>query len=614
MNFLKSLFLIGAGFIFLFFCTTLYSQNASPAKGIAFKAASNKCAYEIMGDTVEFQISPNEYYICFEQGNKPEIVDAFLDQNHIFIHQPIKEITKTIHGVVLKLNTGKYSKLKIQKAINKLQQEAHKNTQARYILKSLCPVLYYKEKRVYLDNTLVIEARANENSKWINEYLSQKYSAIVVKEIPFPDKKFLLLEAPLSVDVFDILNDSDLKNRITYIEPNYLNQKRSLSAPVNDPLYSEQWYLPRIQASQAWEITQGHQNVVVAIIEPSGIDVDQADFAQGRCVESFDFEQNDFNPSIDHDDQLDDVQHGNAVAGVLAAYTNNNKGIAGVSYNCRVMPIKAGMETNSAIDIEICNYIIEKSHNYDVVAVNCSFAFQYFGPIPNALVSAYESMRTQSRNGKGVVIVAAYGNDNTRNPDVYPAKFNGVVVVGSSNGNDQRWIKESSLGSNYGDALDVVAPGTNIMSIDYKPSSCQGSSSNYCMSFNEYKLYTGTSVSAPIVSGVIALMGAANRNLTGDQLAKLLLENCDKVTDGGWYEYTNQNGHSCGTWNIEMGYGRVNAKKAVEAAQRGIPPLEIPPSSCKASYNSTNSDNPIHAEVKVQKISDKKTATQKSLP
>ncbi|MEO0405106.1 MAG: S8 family serine peptidase, partial [Bacteroidota bacterium] len=167
----------------------------------------------------------------------------------------------------------------------------------------------------------------------------------------------------------------------------------------------------------------------------------------------------------------------------------------------------------------------------------------------SVIINAFESMATETRDGLGAVVLVAAGNENSTNigpPSNYPT----TLAVGSTTSSDQR-----SSFSNYGVDLSFVAPGSGIFTTDMEGSDGYTGSA--------YTNFTGTSAACPVAAGVVGLMASAYPELTADELSEALLISCEKV---GSYSYTETAGYDFGTWNNEMGYGRVNAKLALDAA------------------------------------------------
>ena len=171
------------------------------------------------------------------------------------------------------------------------------------------------------------------------------------------------------------------------------------------------------------------------------------------------------------------------------------------------------------------------STNQKARIINMSFG----GPIPQGnLFAQYENSLMNAYNN-GIVLVAAAGNEHSDSLS-YPASSQYTISVGATDENDNR-----TNFSNYGNGLDIVAPGKNILTL-------------YRKLINQYTTENGTSFSAPIVSGVAALILSQNPELTPEQVKNIIIQSADKVSGMNGYNY-----------HPEYGYGRINAKKALES-------------------------------------------------
>ncbi len=285
----------------------------------------------------------------------------------------------------------------------------------------------------------------------------------------------------------------------------------------NDPFYAtHQYALPLIRADQAWDLTRGNPNLLVAVLD-TGADFTHPDLA-GKLVPGWDFVNNDPDPA-------DDNGHGTHVAGIIAAATHNGEGIAGVAFNTRVLVVKVLNAQGSGFYSTIAQGIVFAA-DQGARILNLSLR----GTVPsNVLADAVAYAQS-----KGALLVAAAGNDGQNTP-VYPAAYPGVLAVAATDWNDQRW----SL-SNYGDYVDLAAPGVAILSTDWTGG------------VGPYAMRSGTSIAAPHVAGVAALMLAVNPNLTAADLAALLTSTAEDLGDPGRDPY--------------YGYGRLDAARAVQAA------------------------------------------------
>ncbi|MDP2672114.1 MAG: S8 family serine peptidase [Candidatus Daviesbacteria bacterium] len=241
--------------------------------------------------------------------------------------------------------------------------------------------------------------------------------------------------------------------------------------------------ISKLNTPAAWDITQGDPALVIAIID-SGVDFSHEELAgKGTGV-------------------LDDYGHGTKVAGVTAANTNNAVGIAGVCPLCQILSIKVLNSTGFGSDSGVASGII-KASDAGVKVINLSLGSY-------SLSTAMQSAVDYAWN-KGVVIVGAAGNDNSTTK-FYPAAFPNVIAVGATTSSDVK-----SVISNYGDWVDVWAPGQGILSPKMGGS---------------YTLASGTSLAAPHVAGLAGLILSAKSGLTNQQVVDLIISNADDLPGG----------------------------------------------------------------------------------
>lgn len=336
---------------------------------------------------------------------------------------------------------------------------------------------------------------------------------------------------------------------VVSVSPNRVRFAFSTVVP-NDPYYGLQWGLDKINCPGAWKYTTGSDSVVVAVVD-SGVDLDHPDL-HAQLLPGYNmvdivgqspipgwnwngrFHTRDANPQ-------DEVGHGTHVAGIIAAMTNNNTGVAGVTWLCKILPVRVlaqivrtsdGTVSASGISSDIAAGIIWAA-GHGAHIINLSFGgFQDNFEEEDAVKYAV---------AKGCLVVAAMGNDGTSIP-VFPAAFPDVVAVGALNQSDKRpsW-------SNIGSHISLVAPGVDIFSTYWD---------------NNYKCEDGTSMAAPHVSGVAALVKSCDLSLTASEIAQILRDTSHRISDG-----------SSGTVpNDYYGYGLVDACAAVEFALSNISP------------------------------------------
>lgn len=282
----------------------------------------------------------------------------------------------------------------------------------------------------------------------------------------------------------------------------------------NDTLYGKyQWNLPEIATESGWNVSRGKQDIIVAVVD-TGVQLDHPDL-KGRLVEG----TNIVDPTAPPDD---DVGHGTHVAGIIAAEVNNNEGVAGMTWYTKVMPVKALDSTGAGTTYSVAEGVIwAADHGAQVINLSLgNYAEAQF--LHDAIKYAHD---------KGAVVIAASGNDNTDRPG-YPAAYPEVVAVGATDADERR-----ASYSNYGDYIDVAAPGTSIAS------TYPGS---------RYAALSGTSMASPHVAALASLMLAADGSLGNDRIAALLGQTAKDLGAAGK--------------DSEFGYGQIDVRAALEAA------------------------------------------------
>ncbi|MDP2910564.1 MAG: S8 family peptidase [bacterium] len=316
---------------------------------------------------------------------------------------------------------------------------------------------------------------------------------------------------------------------VVYAEPNYIAY--ALMTP-NDPNYKYQWHLDNpvyegINTKKAWDISTGDPSVIVAIVD-TGIAYENykqgrktycqaSDLVQTSFVSGYDFVNNDSHPN-------DDNRHGTHVAGTIAQSTNNNLGVAGVAFNTALMPIKVLDSRGSGTYANIAKGIRYAADNGAKV-INLSLGGSSSdNTLRDAVAYAYQ---------KGVTVVAACGNNNSSSC-LYPAAYNDyVIAVGAT-----QYDETKAPYSNYGSSLDLVAPGGNTNVDQNQDGYADGvlqqtfqSSARVCAF--AYYFFQGTSMAAPHVSGVAALLIANNNATTPDDIRTALEKTAEDKGDVG---------------------------------------------------------------------------------
>jgi len=311
---------------------------------------------------------------------------------------------------------------------------------------------------------------------------------------------------------------------VEFAEPNY--EAKALDIYPNDPLFSKEWALTKIEGPQAWPLVTGTTPVTIAIID-TGVDSGHPDLA-GKVLAGYNFVKNTARTD-------DDNGHGTRVAGIAAADSNNNQGVASVAWQSQVLPVKVLDRTGSGTYADIASGITWAA-DQGARVLNLSLG--------GGLYSATLEAAVKYAWAKGAVIVAAAGNNSAY--VLYPAAFDGVIAVGATDASDNKaWF------SSIGPQLDVVAPGVDILSTAVQQDGTYASGS-------------GTSFASPFVAGQAALLWNLGLSTNTEVVTRILT--------------TTDNLGICG-WNSSTGWGRINLYKSLTGAT----------SSCSTPLNGCSS-------------------------
>lgn len=327
------------------------------------------------------------------------------------------------------------------------------------------------------------------------------------------------------------------------------NRRIVTAGEPNDPDYANQWNMRIIQAPAAWDISTGSRQVIIAILDTgislshpdlqanlwentdeiagNGLDDDGNGFIDDRW--GWNFVNNTPNPDDDH-------WHGTHVAGIAGAVGNNAIGIAGTAWQIQLMAAKFLDRNGQGTFLGM----LQAMH----------YAVDNGAKVLNLSVSADGELSEEERRlldettnyikSHGAIAVAASGNAGTSQP-AYPARHPDIIAVGASTASDERWWL-----SNYGEGLDLLAPGAGVYSTSRAPSG------------PTYSTASGTSMAAPHVSGTAALLWAINPLFSPAEIAGILRRSAD---DLNFANYPGPDPH--------IGWGRLNLRRAVQAAAFG---------------------------------------------
>lgn len=315
------------------------------------------------------------------------------------------------------------------------------------------------------------------------------------------------------------------------------HRAQAMSIPPNDPRYTGQWFLQRVEIERAWAISTGAPDVTVLVID-TGCTWQHPDLA-ADYLGGYDAVDRDDDPSP-HAGHPGDY-HGTAVAGVAAAVSDNGEGIAGACPECTWRCVRLLREDGRPVPLsaDVAAFDYALSSQADVI--NNSWGFSVAQPVPAALARAITAVATVGGKGRGALVVFAAGNDAREILDDELLALEGVIGVGATNDFD-----ELTQYSNFGRAIDVVAP-TGSLTTDLVGAAGEDPG-DYTARFG------GTSSSAPLVSGVLALMVAAAPDQGAAQITAALIETAQQ----SFFAQPDAEGH-----DMEYGWGVIRPERAL---------------------------------------------------
>jgi len=364
------------------------------------------------------------------------------------------------------------------------------------------------------------------------------------------------------------INELEASGTVLYAEKVPLDK---ISLTPNDQYYntSQAWGLFKINAGQAWDVSLGSSSVVVATadnavqithpdlinqlwvnpgeIPNNGIDDDNNGYIDD--INGYDVGDNDNNPNP----PSTSFNHGTHVAGTTGAQTNNTIGVSSIGNGISIMAVKS--TRNNAGSNSVTN-------GYDGIyyaavsgadVINCSWGGTGYSSTGQNIVNfAWNS---------GSIVVAAAGNDGTNNDNTphYPSNLNNVISVASSTTTDAK-----SSFSNYGNTVDITAPGSNILST---------------VPNNTYATMSGTSMASPLVSGLLGLMKSLNPSLSNTALINCMYSTADNINAIN------------PSYSGLLGAGRINAHQAMLCVSSTL--SNPPVAQFSANYTTINAGSSV---------------------
>lgn len=536
--------------------------------------ANGEFYYSAKGDRIPLRRSTRSIAVAFRDPVPPKDLEALIrgdDRLAKFITSP--ELTNRRLVLYRRSEAATASLESFIERLLRSPEVAH-----------VCHVFYRNESPIVITDEFITAFKPEVTRAQIDS-LNNTHGVEIAQVIDFaPNTYVLRVRKPGVNGALDTANAYYETGLVLYSEPNYVQLHVPAFTP-NDPLFPQQWHLPRIQTEQAWDITRGDLSVLISVID-TGIDIDHEDLAApNRMVAPLDAVSGSNNPR-----PLPGENHGTSVTGVAAALANNGTGVAGAAPECRIIPIRLlGAGATVTSEAQALRHAVDNG----AAVINNSWGPDTTGgpaPLPGLVGAALDHALANGRGGLGTVVLFAAHNFNI---DISaPATFNGyaaddrVIAVAALNDQDVR-----SGYSNFGIAVDICAPTNGSSSAGIAPpfpadgSTLQifttdvtgaagynppplasppdpaGAAVNYTGTFG------GTSSASPLTAGVVALMLSVAPDLTRDQVVFILEATADKVDFAntnpvGQYQ---PNGHS-----QFYGFGRVNAFEAVKGARSSV--------------------------------------------
>ncbi len=412
---------------------------------------------------------------------------------------------------------------------------------------------YYKDENgneVGISHLFYVKLK-QENDLAILQKMANEYGVLIEGRNEFlPLWYTLSCNSKSKGNTLDIVNKFYESGLFEASEPSLMVDLLNTSNPlrtltINDKYFNQQWNLNgnnSINWNNVKDIANG-SGVTIGVFD-EGIEPLHEDLNSNLIVGVYDTKSKNANlPKVVYG------THGTRVTGIIAATIGNGKGICGIAHKSNLFNIANPLVGTPDLIQQLANGFSYASSFCDVI--NCSWSGNALKSslIDNAIHLYCE---TWGRKGKGTIVVFSSGNDRMGYVNSPGCDNNYAIRVGASTKNGKRLAE-----SNFGDALDVVAPGEDILTINLPTEEDP----------QLYNRFGYTSGAAPHVSAVAALILSVNPNLTANEVKEIIESTAQKV---GGYLYSHYTARPNGKWNPEMGYGLVDAYAAVIEAKNRL--------------------------------------------
>ena len=490
-------------------------------------------------------------------------------------------------------------------------EESVKSLEADSDIESIAQV--YREAqsglRLIATDEITVRFKSNVSQSQIEKFNKENNVEIIEQNQYVPNQYLLRGKNPK--DTLTLANKYQKSDLTEFAEPNFISEVKK-EALTNDTFINEQWHLDNtgqeggsegedVSASEAWETTKGSSDIVIAILD-DGVDIDHPDLKENIWknpnsnepdIHGWNFFDNNSDPrprkfTPPYNKTTGNDIHGTPCAGVAAAMGNNNIGVAGIAYNCKILPVKIFLGDDLVPVNILADAIRYAGQKADVLSNSWSCS-------PSSDVEqAIKDVVQTGRGGKGTPVFVATGNGYNDFVS-FPARVPEAIAVGASTNLGKR-----AEYSNYGRRLDFLAPSSggtkNIFTTDVSIPN-RGYNLGDTDQGDADGLYTnsfgGTSSATPLAAGVAALMLSSKPELKWDRVRNYMRDSADKINQ--------VNANYVNGFSEQYGYGRINTHKALKKIepndQNGdviskqiTPALSIPDHNMEGIISSINID------------------------
>ncbi len=503
------------------------------------------------------QFSKEKMLICFKSGTSFEKQKAIIHQFEVLLPLTKEMLLPSPRVVIAKCKVSQ-NRESIQGIIHKLQQFEE--------IQYANPFLVHPDGTLHGITDEIIIRLKSTNDIVLLQSTAALQNIEIISQNQFDSKIFHLKvignNRKNALEVARYLHES---GKFEFAEPDFLRLMKRMN--TNDPLVDTQWALENdgintekwdgmegadMNVFNAWATSTGSSDIKIAVID-EGVDLNHPDLVH-NLLPGFDATGQGNLGDCGGDDA-----HGTACAGIVAASGNNNNGISGVAYGCKIIPVRIAY-TNETSWITKNSWLADginwawQTAGADVLSNSWGG-----GTVSMAIDFALNGAVEEGRGGLGTPVLFSAGNND--GAVCYPATNKNVIAVVAMNMCNQRKAPDSCdgenwWGSNYGINADVAAPGVKILTTDIS-GQAGFSHSDYTSNFN------GTSSACPNAAGVMALILSAKPDISESNARFALESTCRKTGD-----YTYDSGvpnQPNGTWSLELGYGSIDAYAAVQS-------------------------------------------------